>query len=69
MARNGRDRLRGVASGFAKKVQTKLGLLALSGEQRTLDHVGFPRWSLCIDRFAVVPRCSECSGRNQISVN
>ena len=40
MARDGSDGHRGLAGGFAKKIQTELGLLAFPVKQRFMDRVG-----------------------------
>jgi hypothetical protein len=67
MARNGGYRFRGVVDSFTTKIQTQLGLLALSSEQCALDRMGFPRQSICSSPFAGLPCGLKHQRRNEES--
>jgi hypothetical protein len=67
VARDGGYRIRSVVNSFATKVQTQLGLLALFGEQCALDYLGLPRWGICANSFAVLPRDPKHQRSNQES--
>ena len=62
MASNGRYRARRLAGCVAKKVQTKLGILGVPGEQHPLDLMGFARSRLCPDCASVLPRGAKHQG-------
>jgi hypothetical protein len=62
MARDVSDGHRRLDGGVAKKVQTQLGVLAFSPQQRVMDFVGPSRSCLCVDSFAGMPGSSQHQG-------
>ena len=65
VASNGRYRARRLAGCVAKKVQTKLGILGVPGEQYSLDNMGFARSRLRPDCASVLPRGLEHQGSHE----
>ena len=65
VARNGSDRHCRVDGWVAEKVQTQLGLLAVSVEQRTVDLVGLARQRVCANRAATLSCIYKCQGSTE----